>query len=120
MQRGNLVVKRFTAFIKASQLAAERLRHQFAVDFGDVLRLRGADDLFQRVQQPSRVAVCVLDDELLRFGRDAYLRVFRQPENLVAQLGERIGIERFERIDLGARQQGGVSLQTMGFRWSRR
>jgi hypothetical protein len=78
------------------------LRHQIAADFGNVLRARGADDLFQRVEQPPRVAVGVLDNQLLRFGRDAYLRVFRQPENLVAQLGECFGVERFERIDLGA------------------
>ena len=66
MQRGDLIVKRFAALIKASQVLRQRVVEENAVDVRFTRRIGGRLQLLQHIEQSARIAIRVTDNALSR------------------------------------------------------
>ena len=68
VQGGDLVVKRFTAFVETAHGVAHVLRGKIGIDSGDAARLGGVKPLFQHVQEAACIAVGGLAQQRQCFG----------------------------------------------------
>ncbi len=103
MQRGDLVVEGLAALVEAAQRLRQRVLDEGGVDFLHLRGARGDVELLQQVQKLPGVAVGVGGQEFI--DALAQLQAGQFGQRALHQLAELVGRQRFQDVDLGARQQ---------------
>ena len=114
VQRRNLVVEIVAALVEAARVQCQCLLQEGGADRG---RSGGAGrglHLFEQIQETAGVTVGITDQRI-----DGGIVELQRRQRLVArarqQLAQLVVTERFQHIDLGARQQRGVDLERRVF-----
>ena len=116
VQGGDLVVKRFAAFVESAHGVAHILRGKIGIDSGDAARLGSVKPLFQHIQEAARIAVGGLAQQGQRFGFERQILIFGQLLRFLIQAVQAAFAQRFEHIHLRARKQGGIHFKRRVFR----
>ena len=110
MQRRDLVVERFAAFVEAAQRAGDGGLDEWEIDLTAPRPTRRARDLLDQVDEPPPVAVGIRDDRVARLGRERPVG-HRHGQRSIEELTELFGLERFQYVDRRAREQRADDLE---------
>ena len=86
MQRGNLVVEALAAFVETADLAAEAVGQKFGSQFGNILRLRGAQLLLAQIEQTVGIVMCGVQQQFERIIVNAHILIIGQGEYFIGKL----------------------------------
>ena len=110
VQRRDLVVERLTPLVEAAQAASDRRFDECQVDRPPLRLIRGDGELFDQIDEPPSVAVGIADNGVAGRLLERGVR-HRRGKRPIEQLLQVFGLQRFEHVYLGAREQGAVDLE---------